>query len=135
MQIPINESTNLSQVFSARVSDTPDAPAYKQFRDDSWISYTWRDAANEVSRWQQAMKAEGLQPGDRVSVCMRNRIEWVFFDQAALGLGLISVPLYFDDRPDNMAWCMNDASVKLLVLETDEIWSEIKGDVSCSSAW
>jgi len=128
MQIPINESTNLSQVFSARVSDTPDAPAYKQFRNDSWVSYTWRDTAREVARWQQALKAEGLQPGDRISVCMRNRIEWVFFDQAALGLGLISVPLYFDDRPDNMAWCMNDAGVKLLVLETDEIWPEIKGE-------
>lgn len=130
MQIPINESTNLSQVFSARVSDTPDAPAYKQFRDEKWVSYTWRDTAREVARWQQAMVAEGLKPGDRVSLCMRNRIEWVFFDQAALGLGLISVPLYFDDRPDNMAWCMNDAGVKFLVLETDDIWPDIKGDVA-----
>lgn len=129
MQIPINKNTNLSQVFSARVSDTPDAPAYKQFREDQWVSYSWRETAREVERWQAAMKAEGLAPGDRVALCMRNRIEWVFFDQAALGLGLISVPLYFDDRPDNMAWCMEDAGVKLLVLETDEIWPEIKGEV------
>jgi long-chain acyl-CoA synthetase len=75
------------------------------------------------------MKAEGLQAGDRVSVCMRNRIEWVFFDQAASGLGLITVPLYFGDRADNMAWCMNDAGVRLLVLESDELWPELKGDV------
>ena len=129
MQIPINESTNLSQVFSARVSDTPDTPAYKQFNGKSWVSYSWRDTAHEVARWQQAMQAEGLKPGDRVALCMHNRIEWVFFDQAALGLGLISVPLYFDDRPDNMAWCMQDAGVKLLVLETDDIWPEIKGGV------
>ncbi|MEE8482070.1 MAG: AMP-binding protein, partial [Acidiferrobacterales bacterium] len=130
MQIPINKSTNISQVFSARVSDSPDTPAYKQFHDTQWVSYSWRDAAREVARWQAAMKAEGLKAGDHVALCMRNRIEWVYFDQAAMGLGLISVPLYFDDRPDNMAWCMNDAGVKLLVLETDDIWPEIKDEVA-----
>ena len=129
MQIPINNSVNISQAFAARVSDTPDAPAYTQFRDGVWVDYTWRETAREVARWQQAMKAEGLKPGDRVSVCMRNRIEWVFFDQAASGLGLITVPLYFGDRPDSMSWCMNDAGVRLLVMETDDIWPELKGDV------
>ena len=129
MQIPINNSVNISQAFAARVGDTPDSLAYTQFRDGAWVDYTWRETAHEVARWQQAMKAEGLKPGDRVSVCMRNRIEWVFFDQAASGLGLVTVPLYFGDRPDSMAWCMNDAGVRLLVMETDEIWPELKGDV------
>ncbi len=129
MQIPINEHSNLSQVFAARVKDTPDLPAYRQNRDGVWVDYSWRQAADEVARWQAAMKSEGLSAGDRVSVCMRNRIEWVFFDQAACGLDLITVPLFFDDRPDNMAWCMNDAGVRLLVLESDEIWPQLEGDV------
>jgi long-chain acyl-CoA synthetase len=129
MQIPINRSVNISQAFAARVEDTPDAPAYTQYRDGTWVNYTWRETAREIARWQQAMSAEGLKPGDRVSVCMRNRIEWVFFDQAATGLGLITVPLYFGDRPDSMAWCMNDAGVRLLVMETDEDWPELDGDV------
>lgn len=129
MQIPVNPSTNISQVFAARVSDTPDAPAYRQYRDGTWIDYTWRETAYEVARWQTAMKAEGLKPGDRISICMRNRIEWVFFDQAATGLGLITVPLYFGDRPDSMAWCMNDSGVRILVLEDDAIWPELGGKV------
>ena len=129
MQIPVDPSTNISQVFAARVSDTPDAPAYRQYRDGIWVDYTWRETAREVARWQAALKAEGLKPGDRISICMRNRIEWVFFDQAAAGLGLITVPLYFGDRPDSMTWCMNDSGVRLLVLEDDAIWPELKGEV------
>lgn len=129
MQIPINESTNISQVFAARVSDTPDAPAYRQFEDGEWVDYTWKDTNREVTRWQQAMKKDGLKAGDRVAVCMSNCFEWVLFDQAATGLGLITVPLYFGDRPDNMAWCMSDAGVKLLVLVNDEIWPQLKGNV------
>ena len=54
MQIPINESTNISQVFAARVSDTPDAPAYRQYSDGVWKDYTWRETAHEVARWQAA---------------------------------------------------------------------------------
>ena len=35
---------------------------------------------------------------------LRNSPEWVTFDQAALGLGLVVVPLYTQDRADNVAY-------------------------------
>jgi long-chain acyl-CoA synthetase len=41
----------------------------------------------------------------------------VAIDQAALGLGLVVVPLYADDNPENLAWCLNDSGARLLVLE------------------
>ena len=31
-----------------------------------------------------------------------NRPEWVHFDLAALGLGLVTVPLYPNDRPESV---------------------------------
>jgi long-chain acyl-CoA synthetase len=130
MRIYSDKDDTLSDVFLARVRASGDRPAYRQFRDGQWIDYSWNQTAAEVSRWQQAMLREGMRPGDRVSVCMRNRIEWVFFDQAALGLGLITVPLYFNDRPDNMAWCMDDAGVRLLVLEDDTLWPELQPHLS-----
>jgi long-chain acyl-CoA synthetase len=130
MRIRTDKDSTLSDAFIARVRASGDRLAYRQFREGEWVDYTWSQTADEVSRWQQAMVAEGLKPGDRISVCMRNRIEWVFFDQAALGLGLITVPLYFNDRPDNMAWCMNDAEVRLLVLEDDKLWQQLREHVN-----
>lgn len=130
MRIRTDKDSTLSDAFIARVRASSDRVAYRQYREGEWVDYTWSQAADEVSRWQQAMVAEGLKPGDRISVCMRNRIEWVFFDQAALGLGVITVPLYFNDRPDNMAWCMNDAEVRLLVLEDDKLWSQLREHVN-----
>jgi long-chain acyl-CoA synthetase len=35
---------------------------------------------------------QGLEKGDRVAIMVRNCREWVVFDQAALGLGLVTVP-------------------------------------------
>ena len=39
------------------------------------------------------------------------------FDMAALGLGLVVVPLYTQDRPDNVAYILNDAGCKVLLFE------------------
>ena len=30
------------------------------------------------------------------------------------------MPVYVDDRPDNIAYCLNDAGVKLLVVEGED---------------
>lgn len=121
------ENDTLPALFGRRVEATPDLPAFRQFRAGVWVDYTWAQAAREVGRWQAALRKEGLKAGDRVGICSKNRIEWMLFDQAALGLGLVVVPLYFNDRPDNMAWCLNDAEVRLLVLEHADLWASLRG--------
>jgi long-chain acyl-CoA synthetase len=56
---------------------------------------------------------------------MRNCPQWIFFDQAALSLGLVVVPLYTVDRAENAAYIANDSNVKVLLFETQEQWSEL----------
>jgi len=49
----------------------------------------------------------------------------VMFDQAALSLGLVTVPLYTDDRPDNVAYILDEAAVKLLVVQDAGRWKRL----------
>jgi long-chain acyl-CoA synthetase len=109
----------LCGLFRARVAATPDQVAYRQFDEarKTWVSFTWAQVAAEVARWQAALEREGLVPGDRVAVMLKNSVEWVIFDQAALGLGLVTVPLYLDDRPDNAAYILDHAGARLLLVE------------------
>lgn len=122
----LTDQSNLSDLLMERIRLTPDAPAYRQYDGQTWRDWTWRQFAHEVSRWQAALQAEGLKTGDRVALCLHNRVEWAMFDQAALALGLVTVPLYFDDRPENMAWCVNDAGVRLLLIENASQWIALK---------
>lgn len=119
----------LAAVFRERVRRSPTRTAYREFDTAAgmWRDYTWTDMAREVARWQAAMDKEGLQPGDRVALRMRNRRHWVVFDQAALGLGLVVVPLYVDDRADNVAYIVADAQAKLLLLEHQDQWDQMQG--------
>jgi long-chain acyl-CoA synthetase len=117
---------NLADLLWQRVRETPEAPAYRQYDGNRWVNMTWAEVGREVARWCAAFARDGLKPGDRVAMCLHNRTEWVLFDQAALTLGLVTVPLYFDDRPDNMAWSLSDAGVRLLLLEDAAMWSALR---------
>ena len=125
MDLP--KDSNLFDLFLRRIDATPEAPAYRQFTGSSWRDWSWSDIGREVGRWREALAREHFKPGDRIALCLRNRVEWVCFDQAALSLQLVTVPLYFDDRPDNMAWCLNDAGVRLLLLEDEKMWEAVRG--------
>jgi long-chain acyl-CoA synthetase len=127
--LKLDERSTLPDLLLERVRATPEAGAYRQFDGQRWIEWSWAEIGREVARWQAALAREGLAPGERVALCLHNRVEWVLFDQAALGLGLVDVPLYFDDRPDNMAFCLNDAGVRLLLLEDGAQWAALKASV------
>ena len=118
------EAVTLHGLFLARVKRTPDALAYRYFdiAQNEWKSYSWTQMHAQVARWQAALLAEKLTPGDRVAIMLRNCPAWVMFDQAAMSLGLIVVPLYTVDRPDSVAYIVNDSGAKVVLFETDEQW-------------
>lgn len=117
----------LDGLFRTRVRRSPDRPAYRGFDKTTgeWRDTSWREMAAEVARWQAALAAEGLPEGARVALTLRNCREWVVFEQAALGLGLVVVPLYTDDRPDNVAYILRDAAVSLLLVGEASLWRRL----------
>ena len=89
------EAVTLHGLFLERVKRTPDTCAYRHFdnKQEKWISFTWREMRDQVARWQAALLRENLTAGDRVAVRLRNCPQWVMYEQAAMSLGLVLVPL------------------------------------------
>lgn len=119
------QAGTLHGLFLERVKRTPEKVAYRYFQQNVWREITWREMHIEVARWQAALAKQGLQPGDRVAIMLRNCPQWMMFDQAAMSLGLVVVPLYIVDRPDNLAFIINNADVKVLLFETAEQWQSL----------
>ena len=120
------QAGTLHGLFLERVRRTPEKVAYRHFERNAWRDFTWREISNDVARWQTALADLGLQRGERVAIMLRNCPCWVMFDQAALSLGLVVVPLYTADRPDNLAYIINDADVKVLLFENAEQWHALR---------
>ena len=125
--INTGEVSTLDQLFRERVRRSPNKVAYEQFSEtrQEWEEYSWSDVAEQVERWQVALSREKLKKGDRVAIRFKNSVEWVIFDQAALRLGLVVVPLYTADRPDNVSYVLNNSGAKLVLLGTQAEWQDI----------
>ena len=124
----------LDGLFQERVRRSGAEPAYRNFDEPGgWKDYTWGDVEKRVARWQAGFEADGLQPGDRVAIMLRNSVNWIVFDQAAMGLDLVTVPLYTSDRPDNIAYILQDSGARLLVFENADQWglfAEVEGQLA-----
>ena len=116
---------NIGEYFRQHVS-APDKALYRHFDGGDWRDVNVGEIAALVGRWQAALAALGFIAGDRVAICLKNGVDWVALDLAALGLGLVVVPLYVDDNPDNIAWCIANAEARLLVVESTKMASALE---------
>lgn len=99
----------------------PNRVIYRQHIDADWVDFKVSEMFDRVTQWQAYYKSIGLLEGDRVAICLKNSIQWVAVDISALGMGLVSVPLYVDDNASNIAYCINNSGARLVVVENDRI--------------
>jgi len=119
--ISIKEAGSLAGLFQQRVKRTPEAIAYRHFdtTQSRWVTFTWAESAQQIAAIRMALEKEDLEASDRIAIMLRNCPQWIFFEQAALAMGLVVVPLYTDDRAENVSYVLQDAGVKLLLVEGD----------------
>ncbi len=121
-------AVSLAGLFRERVRRTPDSPAYLYYNENrgAWQPSSWAEMAQTAGRWQAAFAQEDLAAGDRIAIMARNCREWVCCEQAALGLGLVVVPLYAVDHAENAAYILRDAGAKWLLIEGEEQWQSLR---------
>ena len=117
----------LPGLFSERVRRTPDKTAYLEFDRgaDCWRDYTWGSVQTRAAQLQIAIEHAGLKAGERVAILLPNGIDWVSFDMAALGLGLVVVPLYAHDSAANVSFILGHSDLRLLLLDTLDRWRKL----------
>lgn len=122
-----DEVQTLPALFAWRVEKTPHREAYRQFDDIArrWIGYSWREIDERLEAWRLALDAEQLKPGDRVAILVRNGIDHVSMDQAALSRGLVPVPLHAIDNPESIVYIVQDSGTALLFIDLTERWHRL----------
>ena len=122
--IPHEVAKHLPGLFRERVRRSAEATAYRHYHEAEqvWQDYTWQDMAEHIAIWQTAMQQVELNLGDRVGIMLRNCPQWVMFEQAALGLGLVVVPLYTNDRAENLGYIIEDADIQLVLIDNKDHW-------------
>jgi long-chain acyl-CoA synthetase len=103
LQIPHNRGLaedTLTRMFWNRLEHSPDAVAHLVKRQGHWQPLTWTVV------------------GDAIALLSSTRAEWVQADFAILSAGGVTVPIYATYPPELIAYIVNDAVAKLLIVET-----------------
>lgn len=118
---------SLPDLFLERVSRSPDSVAYRHFNSSrkGWLDLTWQEMLALAKQWRNGLKNENLSVGDRVAIMLPNCPEWILFEQAALSLGLIVVPLYANDRPESIAYILKDTESRIVILPGNAYWGRL----------
>jgi long-chain acyl-CoA synthetase len=97
-----------------------DRPAFRFRKDDKWQSLTWRQADQRAQQIAAGLCALGLAPGERVALLCQTRLEWVLCDVAIAMAGLVSVPIYPSNTPQQCVYVIEDSGAKAAIVEDAE---------------
>jgi long-chain acyl-CoA synthetase len=123
-------------ILDERVRHSGDKKAYTQFDriNSEWIDYSWNEMSADVELWRRAIITDNFMPGERAAIRLANSREWVLFDQAVLAQGMVVVPVYMEDRADNISYILEDTGAALLLLESVNQWEEMEKELQALSA-
>lgn len=81
-----------------------------------WQSISAQEMLRRVAAVSKALRELGVKSGDRVGVFAPNCPEWHTADLAILGLGAVTVPVYFNESPDRMTYILNDSGARVVIV-------------------
>ena len=78
--------------------------------------WTFDEFRDEIDRVARALIGLGVQPGDKVSLWMPNRAEWLFLFGAVAKIGAVLVPINTRFRTTDMEYLVNHSDSAILIL-------------------
>jgi long-chain acyl-CoA synthetase len=83
-------------------------------RAERWEAISSQEFLRRVAGLANSFVELGVKPGDRVGLFAPNCPEWHTADFAISGLGAVTVPVYFNESPDRMAYILNHCGAEIL---------------------
>lgn len=116
----------LHDIIASGLKDAPAKPAV--ILDDQSLSYREMDDLSEL--WARALIDLGIQSGNRISILMTNRIEYMPLYFACYRIGAIACPLSSrQSSADEAAFALNLTSSRLLIVDRSYYNRDIKNAV------
>ena len=98
----------------------PDQEAIREKDLGIWQSWTWSEAAVEIRALACGLASLGLKRGEKLAIVGENRPRLYWGMNAAQSLGAIPVPLYQDSVAEEMAYVLDHADVKIVLVQNQE---------------
>ncbi len=112
---------NLVSMFFDQAGKLGDHPFLWAKRDRRWQPLSWREVAARVASFASALRALGLEPGDRVMLVSENRPEWLIADLAIMAAGCVTVPTYTTNTERDHIHILEDSGARAAIVSTAKL--------------
>ena len=86
-------------------------------RDGTWHEWSFAELGAAVRELARGLAALGLQPGDRVALLGETRPEWTLADAALLAAGVVVVPVYHTNSPEECRYVVDHSGSRAIIVE------------------
>lgn len=95
-------------------------------RGERWNELDWSAYRVYVETIAAGLQTLGVRKGDRIAILANTRLEWAAADLAILGLGAITIPIYYNSTPDDLEFILTNSKTKILIGETTAQLEKLK---------
>jgi long-chain acyl-CoA synthetase len=113
-------SQTLADLIATSAVEHADHVAVRYKRDGEWHDVTYPQLAETVEEIGLGLIDLGLEAGERICILANTRPEWSYVDMAATAAGLVVVPIYQTNSPEECLWVISDSDACAIVCEDDE---------------
>ena len=107
----------INDVFARQTNRYGDRVAIEKKANGQWHHATWNQYYERARNTGLGLAHLGVRKGDRVSLLSENRLEWLYTDMGALGIGAIVVTIYPTLTAAEIAYIVDNSGSKVLVVE------------------
>ena len=97
------------------------------FKDDGqWATRSYNEVGDTVRELALGLIGLGVEKGDKVSILGNTRVEWTYFDYAALTAGATVVPIYQTNSAEECEYVLENSDAKVVIVEDEDQLEKIR---------
>jgi long-chain acyl-CoA synthetase len=120
-------STTIADLLPRAVAKYGSARAV-MFKDDDgkWATRSYEEVGETVRKLALGLIGLGVEKGDKVSILGNTRVEWTYFDYAALTAGATVVPIYQTNSAEECEYVLENSDAKIVIVEDEAQLEKIR---------
>jgi len=110
-------SKTIADLLGRATEQYADRVAARHKVDGAWVDVTYAQAGEIVREVGLGLVALGIQPGERVCLLSKTRVEWTYCDFALATAGAVVVPIYATNSPEECEWVAGNSESVAVICE------------------
>ena len=119
------ETQTIAHLVARSTATYGDLPAIRFKRDGAWQDVSYAELGETVQEVALGLIDLGIEPGERMGILAGTRPEWSYTDLGATSAGIVVVPVYQTNSPEECHWVLSDSGASAVMCENEEQLAKI----------